>query len=280
VNKLRQNSFFKFFIILISVILIAISIKDFYAPHAIAPGGATGIAILTEAAFGWSISLITLIINIIMIVLAIFFLNKAVVGRILLGSFLLPLMLYLIPETKVLNDALFSAIVGSFIFAVGVSLLYSIDASSGGTTVPPLILKKYFNIRTSVGLLLIDFIISIGNIFVKGVEPFFLAIFSILLTSIIMNYIDTGINRKKKIYIMSNKKNDEIEEFIRSELPHGLTILSVVGGYSNEKRKLLMVVVENSESSSLIKKVLSIDKNAFITVNDISTVHGGIFVDD
>jgi len=277
--KIRKNLFYRFILIFSAVFLIGFSIKDFYAPHSIAPGGATGIAILTEVAFGWNISLVTLIVNILMIILAIIFLDRTVVGRIMLGSFLLPLVLYIVPEVKILSDPLFSAIIGSFIFAIGVSILYSIDSSSGGTTVPPLILKKYFNIKTSAGLLLIDVLVSIGNLFVKGAEPFLLALFSIVLTSIIMNYIDTGINRKKKIYIISNNKSTEIENLLNYSASHGLTISSIVGGYSKEKRKLLMIVVDNAEASKLIKKVLKIDKSAFITVNDISIVHGGIFRD-
>jgi uncharacterized membrane-anchored protein YitT (DUF2179 family) len=228
-------------------------------------------------AFGWPVALTTLAINILMLVAAVIFLDKATTGRILLGSFALPLMLGIIPQMKVVNDRLLAVIVGSAIFAVGVALLYRIDASSGGTTVPPLIFKKYFNLKTSVGLLTVDLIVSLGNIFVSGTEAFILAVFSIVITSIIMNYIETGLDRKKTVFVMSNQALPEIKRVVNEQLPHGLTVLPVTGGFSAESREMLMIVVEQADYQKLTKQILTIDPDAFITVADVAAVHGGIF---
>ncbi|MCC3238245.1 YitT family protein, partial [Pediococcus acidilactici] len=126
-----------------------------------------------------------------------------------------------------------AVIVGGALYAIGVALLYQIDASSGGTTVPPLILKKYFNFKTSVSLLVLDTIVCLMNIFSSGMEAFILALFSSVITLLVMNYIETGIDRKKSVYIMSSRLS-EVEEIISESLDQSYTSLNVQGGFSGD----------------------------------------------
>ncbi|MBQ4163611.1 MAG: YitT family protein, partial [Turicibacter sp.] len=89
-----------------------------------------------------------------MLILTFFFLGRPVFIKTVIGSMLLPISLAVVPEIKVVEDPFLAVIFGSAIFAVGVAILYKIGASSGGTTIPPLIFQKYFGISTSLGLLL------------------------------------------------------------------------------------------------------------------------------
>lgn len=134
----------QFLLVAVSIALIGASINLFLAPHHIAAGGVTGIGILAEQALGIPIAMTVLVLNVIMLILAFIFLGRAVFVRSFLGSLLLPLSLAVIPETMLAQDRLLSVIFGSMIFAIGVAILYRIEASSGGTTIPPLILKKIF----------------------------------------------------------------------------------------------------------------------------------------
>lgn len=129
-------------LMLLALELIAISINWFYAPHRVAAGGATGLAIIVQESFGVPLGLTTLLINLGMLALAWWLLDRGTTRRILAGSMLLPLLLAVTPQLRLVNDRMLAVIVGSVIFAVGVALNYRIDASSGGTTVPPLIFKK------------------------------------------------------------------------------------------------------------------------------------------
>lgn len=110
------------------------------------------------------------------------------------------------------SDRLLSVIFGSLIFAVGVSILYKIQDSSGGTTIPPLIFEKYFNVNTSRGLFFTDFIIVMMSLYVFGFEEFLFAILSIGITSIIMNYIETGLKRRKAVMIISQRYTQELRQ--------------------------------------------------------------------
>ena len=120
-----------------------------------------GIAILVQEVAGIQVGITTMGVNLLMLLLAWFFLDRSTLKRILFGSFMLPLLLWLTPEINLVTDRLLAIIVGSVVFAFGVGFLYQMDASSGGTTVPPLIFKKYFGLKPSVMLPATDVIVSL-----------------------------------------------------------------------------------------------------------------------
>ncbi|MFC6314681.1 YitT family protein [Lapidilactobacillus achengensis] len=275
-SRFVRSKWAQFLVMLVALEIIAISINMFYAPHNIASGGATGIGILLEAAFGFNLSLVVLIINIFMLILAWIFLSKQTVLKIALGSFILPVCLALTPQIKLIKDPLLTVIVGASIFAVGISMLYQIDASSGGTTVPPLIIKKYWGLKTSTSLLLIDGVICLLNVFVAGFEVMVLAVTSQILTTIVMNFIETGFDRKKVIYIMSDSDLNKIKGKL-GLLGKALTIFNVTGGYTGHDKEMLMVIVENPDYHQLLGLVHEIDPSAFVLVMDAAEARGGIW---
>ncbi|MBC1475327.1 YitT family protein [Listeria grandensis] len=264
----------QFLLVAVSIALIGVSINLFLAPHHIAAGGVTGIGILVEQALGIPLALTVLVLNVVMLILAFLFLGRAVFVRSFLGSLLLPLSLAIIPETMLAQDRLLSVIFGSMIFAIGVAILYRIEASSGGTTIPPLILKKYFNLNTSLGLFLVDAIIVIFNIFVFGVDEFLFAILSLILVAIIMNYLETGLKKRKAVMIMSDDKIEEIKAGLLEEMGRGVTVFSVSGGFTGSEKTMLMVVLETREYQLALKMINSIDKKSFVIAYTVSEVHG------
>ncbi|WP_225048902.1 YitT family protein [Lacticaseibacillus kribbianus] len=261
-------------LMLVALELIAVAINLFYAPHGVAPGGATGIAILVQEGFGVSVGLTTLAVNLVMLVLAWFLLDRATTRRILFGSLALPALLALTPQLMVVKDRLLAVIMGSVIFAIGVAINYRLDASSGGTTVPPMIFQKYFKMKPAVGLFLVDMVVCLFNIPVSGFEAFVLATFAVGLTSVVMNYVETGFDRKKAVYVMSNVALPAIESALAVS-DHGLTIHQVIGGHSGEPREMLMVVVEQGDYQRLIDRIHALDPAAFILVTEATEVHGG-----
>lgn len=274
-SKRKYHWLIQMGLILVALEIIAVAINMFYAPHNVASGGTTGIAILLHESFGLNMSIVVLVLNVAMLILSYFTLDKATTARITFGSLLLPMCLAITPQIKLVNDRLLAVIVGGAIFAAGVALLYRIDASSGGTTVPPLIFKKYFNLKPAVGLLAVDGIVCFFNIFVSGFEAFFLAIFSSILTMVIMNYIETGLDRKKVIYIMSDGNLDEVQHSLVTLMEKGLTVFDVRGGYSGDKKQMLMIVVENSEYQHILNQIHILAPDAFALVYNIAEVHGG-----
>ena len=275
-RRLSQQGWFRVVMLVIALEIIALSINFFYAPINVAAGGATGVAILLDAAFGINRALTVLIINIAMIILAAIFLDKSTVRNIAFGSFLLPVLMYITPSHRLVEDAVLAVIIGGAVFASGIAILYRLEASSGGTTVPPMILKKYFKINSALSLLAIDMVVTLFNLLVSGTNAFFLAAFSLVITSIVMRYIETGLDLKHQVTIMSNERLAYIQTMLLQE-DQSLTVFDVRGGYTDNNKEMLMVMVDNANYGRMLRRVHDIDQNAFIVTTNVHEVHGGTF---
>ncbi|CAJ1193690.1 hypothetical protein CCLMGIMDO_CCLMGIMDO_01523 [Companilactobacillus crustorum] len=182
-NKKRLSA--KLLIMLVALELIAFSLNMFFEPHSIAAGGATGIAILLQA--GWKIPtfISVLVINIVMLVLAYLHLDRQTTVKLALGSFMLPLLLYITPVYNLIpNNRVVSIVVGSVIFGIGLAILYTLNMSSGGTTVPPMIIHKSFGVDKYISLFVIDAIVCLGNIALTDIISFLLAVMSVGISSL------------------------------------------------------------------------------------------------
>ncbi|MDF7638699.1 YitT family protein [Lactobacillus sp. ESL0791] len=261
-------------ILLAGLEIVALAVNFFYAPLNTAVGGSTGISILVDAVWGINRSVTVFIINLLMLILAFIFLGKKKVCNIVVGSMLLPVLMQITPSFKVIDNDLLAMIYGGALMGFGVSLLYRVNASSGGTTVPPLILQKYLYIDSATSLFIIDMAIIFLNVFVDGWNAFFLAAFSQVITTLTMRYTETGFNKKYQVRVMSNRKIDEIRAMLQEEY-QGLTIYDVTGGYSDKDKQLLWVVVDPNEYGRLVSHVQDIDADAFIITESVAKVHGG-----
>lgn len=260
--------------ITIAVLLLALSINMFLGPHHIAAGGVSGIGILLEFSFGINRAWIVLSLNIVMLILAAVFLGKKVFFNTLFGSLLFPLLLRLIPEIMLTSDRLLSVIFGSIIFASGVALLYKIQASSGGTTIPPLIFEKYFGISTSLGLFLTDVVIVFMSLYVFGFEEFLFAILSIGITSIVMSYIETGLKRRRAVMVISQNQSTELKKQLKTETNRGMTLFDVRGGKENTSREMILMILSGQEYPAIKEIINTVDPTSFVIVYNVAEVHG------
>lgn len=273
-KNIKQRSWMRWLVFLAGLEIIAISINLFYGPINIAAGGSTGISILVDAVWGINRSITVFVVNGLMLILAAIFLGKKTTQNIALGSLLLPVLMEVTPSFKAVNNDLLAVIYGGALMGLGVSLLYRVNASSGGTTIPPMILKKYFYLNPATTLLCIDMVIIFLNIFVDGWNAFFLAAFSQVVTAITMRYAETGFDKKYQVRIMSNSDLDRIQDMLKEDY-QGLTIYDVIGGYSDESKRQLLIVIDPREYGPLISKVHEIDQDAFIITENVAKVHGG-----
>jgi len=263
----------KIILIVIAIAILSVCVNMFLAPHEIAAGGITGLSIILEEMYGIERSTVILISNIFVLMITYIFLGKEIFFNTLIGSLLLPLFIGLTPHITLIQDPLLSMVIGSVLFGVAVSILYSNNASSGGTAVPPLILQKYFNINPSIGLFLTDGIVVLLTLLVFSTDAFFLAVSSIFITSVTMNYIKTGIVKKKLIYIISDKKDLILKDILHT-INRGATLIPITGAYGQNKSEMLMVTISSKDYKQLVDIVNNYDEKAFMITDTVSDVHG------
>ena len=268
-----KSRIIKLIYIIFAIILLSVCVNMFLAPHNIAAGGLTGLAIILESWLGVGRSTVIYIGNAFVLALTFFFLGKEIFLNTVIGAALLPVFISIVPRVTLVSDTMLSTVIGSALFGVGVSILYHNKASSGGTAVPPLILKKYFKISLSVGLFITDGIVVLLCLLVFDVDKFFFAILSIFITSAVMNYIENGTNKKKMVYIIS-QFYDEITNDILHKIGRGVTKIPSIGAYDNQDKPMLMVTMDAKDYQQLLSIVEKHDKQAFMITDTVSDVHG------
>ncbi|WP_413486717.1 YitT family protein [Carnobacterium maltaromaticum] len=175
--------------ILLGLIFISIGLNWFLLPHDIAAAGVGSIGHLVEINFSINRSLTVLSINLTMLVMAALFLGKLVFIKSVIGSLLFPIILGFVPMFALLSSHFISLIIGSLLFSLGVYSLYSVGASNGGITIPPIIFNKYFRLSISKGLLLTNLIIIFFNYITFGLLETAFVILSIGISTLFITIL-------------------------------------------------------------------------------------------
>ena len=263
----------RLFWIIFSIMLIAVGVNMFLGPHEIAAGGLTGLAIILERAMNVDRSTIVYIGNGIVILATLIFLGKEIFINTVIGAGLLPVAISIVPQYNLVADRMLAMVVGSVIFGVAVSILYKNKASSGGTAIPPLIIQKYTGLKPSIGLFATDGIVVALSLFIFDVDSFFFAILSIFITMVVMQYIENGVNKKKRVHIIS-KQNDLIVRDIMEEMGKSVTAIPTTGSFEQTETPMLMVTLDASDYRQLREIVDKHDKQAFMVTDVVSDVYG------
>lgn len=278
-----EEGFLKRIIIfLIGVFIVALNYNLFVTPHNFVLGGASGISILLNAAFGFDPIIMIYILNIIFLIFAIIFLGKNETIKAFAGSLLYPIFISLTqPLANLLipylnfSNFLLTVIICGCLNGIGAALVYRCGYNTGGGDILIKITNKYLQIPEGSALLLCNVLIQSFSVLVLGFDIVIYSVIIILITSTLVNKIMIGIS-DSKMFLIYSKKYKEIEKYVIDELKTGVTIFNTEGGFLKKKREMLMVVVPTRDYYRVKDKVLKIDEDAFFVVSDCYEVDGGI----
>ena len=268
----------KFLLMSFAALLMANGTHFFKYPNHFVIGGIEGASILLSNSLPFTPAFITLILNVCLLILAYFMLGKKFVlktGYVAILNSLTALLLdEIFPLASPLTDnkllELFCAVL---IPAVGSSILFNMEASSGGTDIIAMIINKYFNLNIGRSLLIGDSILTILSIRIFGIEIGLLSCLGLLMKGVVVNQIISSFNKAKLFLIITNKP-DEISEFIRDKLNRSATVLDGRGLYYKKDLSVFLSVTNDYEAALFRKFIKEIDPYCFITVIDTSSIIG------
>lgn len=273
-KKLRS-----YLIILIGSFLVSCGVYFFFYPNNLTVGGLAGLAIgLNHFIPSIPTGVLMLLMNIVLFVLGFLILGKAfgaksIVSSLLISGFIYVFELFWPAFEPMTDEILLNMLVGILICAGGVALVINENASTGGTDIVAMILKKAFNLDIGKGLYIADFVTVLVGGFAFGKEIFMYSFFGILVNSVVVNKAVAGFNTKISMYITSTHPF-EINDFIIDEIGRGSTIYNALGGYSKQDRHIINTIVNRSQYIKIKNEVEKIDPNAFISISYVSEVLG------
>lgn len=263
-------------LILLGNFLLALAVGYFILPNNILSGGVAGIAValhsFVQIPTDWIVN--GLVIGLFFV--GWIFLGKDFAIKTVLSSFVYPIFLTLISQFNIplKMDPLLASFYGGIIGGVGIGLVIRTGASTGGMDVPPLIAHKYTNISIAKLILITDFFTVLLGLLAYDLEAVLIGIISVFTTSFAIDKVLLmGGQESKSVQIIS-EQHSIISAKIHEVLERGTTITDAVGGYTNNAKKIILVVVSQNQYPQLIDLINEIDPKAFIITTDTTDVHG------
>lgn len=278
-------------IILIGTFIMAVGLVVFISPLKLAPGGVYGIAIILHHLLNFPIGLTGIALDIPLLIIGTLILGpkfgfKTVIGIVSLSGFITlleflygydPLITILSNGEYVADPAatLISALFGAVLIGLGLGLVFKSRATSGGTDIVAMVLKKYFrHIPLGTMIMIVDSIIVLAAlaVFKDWSIPLY-SWFVIYVSGFTIDKVISGFARRKAILIVSDHY-DEIKKFIIHDLDRGGTYIHGEGMYNLAEKKIIYTTISSKELPSLLYHVHATDPKAFVSVLDATDVYG------
>ena len=189
-------------------------------------------------------------------------------------------------NTTLTNYPLLELVYAVLLTGIGSAILFKCKASSGGTDITALILKKYTSMNVGSALLCTDLLIAAATFIKFGANDEIIldpqtGLFSLLglfAKVFVIDDIIDSINMCKAFTIITTKP-DEINAYIMEDIRHGVTTYPAKGAYTGADKTVIVTVCRRSEALKLRRRVLAIDPHAFIIITKTSEILGKGFRD-
>ena len=288
---LSQKKFWIEIVALVAALLVgAAAVYYFLIPGNLILGSISGLAmvicsLLESAGIAMKVSVMVLILNAFLLILAYVFLGpevglKTIIASLLLGPFM-DLWAWICPYdrliepglTSVMGDPIFDLL--GFVLLLGASqaFLFRINASTGGLDIVAMIMKKYLHWDIGTSVTVSGVIVCLSSFLVN---PFGLVVIGLIGTwfnGIVVDYFTVSLNKRKRVCIISNEY-EKIRQYIISTLCRGCSMYEVKGGFKETPGVEIQTILTQGEFASLMEFVRKEDIHAFITAGNCSEIYG------
>lgn len=270
----KQKLLSEYIWIMVGSVFVGLAFNIFFLPAKLAAGGVSGVSTLLYELYNFEPAYVQWIINI-----PIFFLGLALLGRdfslkTLVGTFFVPLTIYLsrdIPYT--IDNPLLSAIYGGILLGFGLGIVYRGNGSTGGLATVAQIVKKYTGLSSGYAQMLVDGVVVIASAVVFNLELALFAMMAIFVTSKVIDFVQLQTSHSKLVLIITENE-ERIQTIIKEEIDRGLTKVRSVGGFSNQEKTMVLCVVEQQEAIYLKKILQEEEPHSFVVFLNASEILG------
>ncbi|MEA4832036.1 MAG: YitT family protein [Oscillospiraceae bacterium] len=273
----------EFALLNLGILLISAGVYFFSFPNKFVDGGVSGLAIiLGNIQNVVSTATIIVIINTLLLIAAFIILGRDFGFKTIYASFMYSAVTWvfekLVPLKAPLTGETFMELLFSIgLPAIGSAILFYLNASSGGTDIIALILKKYSSLNTGTALLASDALIAFSSLYFFGIRTGMFSVLGLFMKSFIVNNVVESLNMCKYFTIVTEKE-EEIRNYIIHELERGATCVDAVGAFTGSKKKMIMTACKRSEAVMLKRMIKKADPDAFMFITNTSEIIGNGFL--
>lgn len=281
----RISPFQRYLLMTVGVLITAIGVYFFKFPNNFSTGGVSGVSLILGRLFPSAIltpSTFVLIINSLLLIVGFIFLGHDFAFSTVYCSMLLSLSLNVMEQIWPISAPLTSQPFLELCFAVllpafGSAVLFHLDASSGGTDIIAMIVRKYTSMNIGSALMVADALITIAALLCFGVEAGLFSILGLLMKSVLVDFVTDSFRTKKCFQIITNNPQPIID-FITVTLHRGATLEDVYGAYHHECHTMIITVLNRSQALMLRRFIHQADPKSFMVITASTEIVGNGFL--
>ena len=260
--------------ICVGTLIVACAVYFFMLPSHVSVGSAAALAMILSNFIPLPISAITLGLNVFLLIIGFLLIGPEFGAKTVFCSLLMPGYMAIFEQVfpnfqSLTNDPTLDVICYTLVVGIGLSILFTCNASSGGLDIVAKIMNKYLHLELGKAMSLSGMLVALASALCYDSKTVVLSVLGTYFGGMVVDHFIFGINIKRRVCIISPKV-DEIVSYILHELHSGASLNHTIGAYENVVRKEIITIVDKQEYRALMDYVRKVDPKAFVTVYSVS----------
>ena len=278
-KRINKATFIDLLMIALGCAIYGISLDMISVPNKLADGGLSGISLILRHFWGINMGLSTLILNIPLILLGYRFMGKRLLAYTIWGTVSLSFFLWfwrsvpIIKQLDLEHDLFLSAISAGVLSGIGLGLVFRYNGTSGGTDIIARICQIKFGISSGKMLLFCDAVVLFASLSYLDIKHMMYTLLASFILSRAMDTIQQGAYSARGLLIISDKY-EQIGQMIDLKLERGFTYFQALGGYKQDEKRVIYVVVAPREIPAIKQLIKQEDPNAFVSILEVHEALG------
>lgn len=277
-------------VMIFGMAIAAAGVYYFMIPGKLVLGSLSGLSIviasvLAAAGVSVKVSVIVTILNAVLLLLAWILIGREFGAKTVFTAMILGPMLEFWDKVcpyerlmepgmaSVMGDPLLDLICFVLLVSISQTILFSINASTGGLDILAKIVNKFLHFDIGVSVTVAGAVICCTAF---AINPFRMVVIGLVGTwfnGLALDYFMASVNKRKRICIISDRF-EEIRAYIVNNLERGCTLYDVRGGYSGQPRVEIQALLTQDEFSNVMDFIKKKSIQAFITAGNVSEIYG------
>lgn len=278
-QKINKHTLIEICMIALGCAIYGISLDMISVPNKLADGGISGISLILRHFWGINMGLSTLMLNIPLILIGYRFMGKRALAYTIWGTLCLSFFLWfwrsvpIIKQLDLEHDLFLSAISAGLLSGLGLGLVFRYNGTSGGTDIIARVCQIKLGISSGKVLLFCDAVVLFASLSYLDIKHMLYTLLASFVLSRVMDTVQQGAYTARGLLIISDKYK-QIGQMIDLKLERGFTYLNALGGYKQDKKRVIYVVVSPREIATIKQLIRQEDPNAFVSIIEIHEALG------
>ena len=260
----------------IAVGIIAAAVYFFLIPSQTSISSVSALAIIIAHYVPLHVSTVTMILNVVLLLIGFITCGKEFGAKTVYTSILLPLYLavfeHVFPDFESLTNSMeLDVLCYILVVSFGLSILFNMNASSGGLDIVAKIMNKYLHMELGKAMSLSGMCVALSAALVYDKKTVVLSILGTYFNGIVLDHFIFDNSIKRRVCIITEKE-EALRQFILHDLHSGATMYEAIGAYNLEKHNEIITIVDKSEYQKLMNFINREDPKAFVTIYNVSSM--------